>query len=96
MIKFKSFTCEIQIEKYKRGGNVIVLVDAHDGGAVAFATVHVHGLGPHEVAIKNYSENEGIYDILIQAKVIKPMHREVENGYVTLPVCILKKNYRCL
>ena len=96
MIKFKSFNCEIQIEKYKRGGNVIVLVDTQDGSAVAFATVHVHGLGPNEVAIKNYSENDGIYDVLIQAKVIKPMHREVEQGFVMLPVCMLKKNYRCL
>lgn len=96
MIEYKIFKCEVQIEKYKRGGNVIVLVDAYDGSAVAFATVHVHGLGPNEVAIKNYSENEGIYEILIKAKVIKPMHREVEQGFVTLPVCMLKKNYRCL
>jgi hypothetical protein len=95
MIKFGNYTCEIQVEKYMHGGTVIVLVDADDGSTIAVATVNIDGLGPNEVAIKNYSENEGIYDILIDAKVIKPMHREVTQGFVTLPVCILKKKYRC-
>ena len=96
MIKFKKYNCEVQIEKYAQGSHVIVLVDAHDGSPVAVATVNIDGLGPNEIAIKDYSENDGMYQALLNAKVIKPMHREVEQGFVTLPVCILKKNYRCL
>lgn len=96
MIKFKKYNCEVQIEKYAQGGHVIVLVDAHDGSSVAVATVNINGLGPNEVAIKDYSENNGMYQTLIDAKVIKPMHREAEQGFVTLPISMLKKNYRCL
>ena len=96
MIQFSSYICEIQVEKYMHGGTVIILVDADDGSTVAVATVNIDGLGPNEVAIKDYSENDGMYQTLIDAKVIKPMHREVTQGFVTLPVCMLKKNYRCL
>ena len=96
MIKFGIYNCEVKIEKYAQGGNVIVLADAHDGGSIAVATVNINGLGPNEVAIKHYGENNGMYDLLVKEKVIKPMHREVTQGFVTLPICILKKNYRCL
>ena len=96
MIQFKDYTCEIQVEKYMHGGTVIILVDVDNSDTIAVATINIDGLGPNEVAIKDYSENDGMYQVLIDAKVIKPMHREVTQGFVTLPICILKKNYRCL
>lgn len=94
MIIFNDFKCEIQIEKYHNGNKVIRLVDAEDGMPVAVATTNVEGLELDEVAIKNYSENEGVYDALLEAGVITPKHREVSTGYVTVPVCKLTNDYK--
>ena len=60
---------------------------------VAVATLNVNGLELDEVAIKNYSENEGVYDALLEAGVIFPKHRELSTGYVTVPVCKLTEYY---
>lgn len=49
-------------------------------------------LEDNEIAIKNYSENEGILDILIEQGVINEPHRYVSSGYVNnIPVCTLKE-----
>ena len=42
-----------------------------------------------EVAIKDWSENEGILDFLVQNKIVKEPHRFVESGYVKIPICEL-------
>jgi hypothetical protein len=46
-------------------------------------------LAPTEVAIKNYSECDGMLDALVAAGVVLPPHRIIESGYVELPVCHL-------
>lgn len=93
MIIFNDFKCEIQIEKYHNGNKVIRLVDAEDGMPVAVATTNVEGLQPDEIAIKNYSENEGMYKTLVKAGVISPMHKEIKQGWVRIPICKLIDEY---
>jgi hypothetical protein len=93
MIIFNDFKCEIQIEKYHNGNKVIRLVDAEDGMPVAVATTNVEGLQPDEIAIKDYSENEGMYETLVKAGVISPMHKEIEQGWVRIPICKLIDEY---
>ena len=93
MITFKDYKCEIQIEKYQFGNKVIRLVDAEDGMPVATATTNVKGLLPDEIAIKDYSENEGMYETLLNAGVISPMHREIKEGWLIIPVCKLIDEY---
>ena len=51
------------------------------------ATVNINGLSGDEVAIKNYSENEGILDLLIGLGVIEPPHRRVASGFVMIDIC---------
>lgn len=46
-------------------------------------------LEPGEVIIKNYSENEGLYDMMLQAGHIGPAKRYVRSGWITVPVCDL-------
>jgi hypothetical protein len=60
---------------------------------VATATLNTDGLELDEVAIKNYSENESMYETLLGNGVIHPMHREINIGYVTVPVCKLVDYY---
>lgn len=89
MVEFAGFKCEVMIQKYGTGNPAVRLLDIEDGMPVATATVNIDGLDSDEVAIKDYSENEGMYDALLKAGVISPKHRNLSTGYVTVPVCKL-------
>jgi hypothetical protein len=52
-------------------------------------TVNLNGLDENEVAIKNYSENEGILDVLVAEGIVKSPHRYVNSGFVKIPICEL-------
>jgi acetolactate synthase-1/2/3 large subunit len=54
-------------------------------------TVNIEGYdyGENEVTIKNYSENEGILEVLIENGIVSEPKGYVDNGYVTVPVCDL-------
>jgi hypothetical protein len=77
--------------KYPNGQTSIRLYDEEDGLPYATATVSVKDqLEEDEVAIKNYSENEGLLQSLINSKIIDSPHRFIESGFVKIPVCKLK------
>ena len=77
-------------ETYKDGKIRIQLYDSKDGTPYATATAIIkEELEPGEVAIKDWSENEGILDFLVQNKIVKEPHRFVESGYVKIPICEL-------
>jgi hypothetical protein len=44
-----------------------------------------------EVIIKNYSENEGVLEFLIENGIVSKPLRTVESGWVTCPVVKLLK-----
>jgi hypothetical protein len=80
----------IRTETYKDGKIRIQLYDSVDGTPYATATAVIDGkLEQGEVAIKDWSENEGILEFLIQNKIVKEPHRFVESGYVKVPICEL-------
>ena len=56
------------------------------------AAVTLPGLLIGEVAIKNYSENQGILDALVSAGIVKEPHRYIWQDRVRFPVCILNKD----
>ena len=89
MVEFAGFKCEVMIQKYGTGNPAVRLLDIEDGMPIATASVNIDGLDLDEVAIKDYSENEGMYDALLKAGVITPKHRNLSTGYVTVPVCKL-------
>lgn len=57
----------------------------------ATCTTAVAGLEADEWAIKNWSENEGMLDRLVEAGVVNHPHRFVRSGWVMVPVCTLKE-----
>jgi hypothetical protein len=83
---------EVQVQKaeYKNGGTALQLIDAEDGSPFATATLWVEGLASDEVAIKNYSENLGMLTFLVTNKIVEQPHRQINNGFVNIPVCRLK------
>lgn len=91
---FAGFDCTYHIGEYTNGGTAIRIIDANDGSAVATASVWIGNLFNDEIAIKDYSENEGILDALIQAGIVHPPHRSV-NGFpvVRLQAVDIRKNF---
>lgn len=81
--------------KYPNGQNSIKLNDCEDGFPFATATLCVEDelLKPDEVAIKDYSENVGILESLIDAEIIDYPHAFIWTGHVRIPICklIVKK-----
>jgi hypothetical protein len=77
--------------KYHNGQTAIKLYDMEDGMPYATATVCVEDalLKEDEVAIKNYSENAGILEALIDGEIVDHPHAFIQSDYVKIPVCKL-------
>ena len=56
---------------------------------------HEH-LEEDEVIIKDYSENQGLYDCMLAAGHIGPELRRVSSGFITAPVCKLLLDHQKL
>jgi hypothetical protein len=88
-VKFLGYTCNIEEGQYSNGRIALELVDAKTGEPVAVATVNIpkEDIEEGEVIIKDYSENEGIYQVLLDAKIIGPKRRIVNTGWSYSNVC---------
>ena len=91
-MQFKHWSCVLMFNRYVNGDTVsISLVDAVDREPVAHATVNIPGLDFDEVAIKDYSENIGRLEALLNAGVIETPHRVVSSEFVTIPIARLSE-----
>ena len=80
-VKFSYWLCDVIFTQYQNGGTAIRLIDATDGMPVATASVWInhHGLlKGDEIAIKDYSENEGVLKALVDGGIVHPPHRVVD------------------
>jgi hypothetical protein len=91
LVKFKQWTCDVMLLRYQNGRPALQLMDAATGEPIAKATVNLPDeyLPPNEVFIKNYGENEGILQSLIDAKIVAPAHRIVATGHSHVGQCRL-------
>lgn len=88
-VKFKNYTCDLEFNRYAADGSPhISLIDIESKEFIATATVYIQGKPPAEnyVWIKDYSENEGILQALIDAKVVEPTGIHTTTGFVTVPL----------
>lgn len=73
--------------KYRNNGRrAIQIIDAEDGCPFMMATVNVPeaDIDENEVIIKNYSENEGVLQFLIENGLVRGVKRMIDRG---MPVC---------
>lgn len=89
----RSYSVRIEKNQYVNGGVALNMVEdggSEDGLPFAKCTASIsdelHGT---EVAIKNYSENEGMLQFLVKNNVVEPPHSFVQSGYVSFPICKL-------
>jgi hypothetical protein len=102
-IKFKDWNCRLVFGRYGNGRIAIQLYNdepideghyiAQPGTSlIATATVNVVDcelLGKNQIIIKNYSENEGMLEALVQAKIISTPVGKAKTGFVTVAICDL-------
>lgn len=84
-IKFKKWECFVDMTgRYDTGIRAIDLVEKDTGDLIARATVNIPGefVPSGHVLIKNWGENEGVKEALMNAGVIGPEVNSVPAGYV--------------
>ncbi len=92
-VTFKHWTCTLEYGRYLRGGRniAITLNDVTDGQRVITATVNAPEdltLPDDLVMIKDWTENEGIVEVLQAAGVIG---REQREGFMYPTFALLKR-----
>lgn len=89
-LHFKGFALTLNFGKYANGQNKLQLMDSKNGMSFAEASVPAPmELLDDEIAIKDYSENEGILQLLIDNDILTVTDRFWKTGFVTIPICQL-------
>ena len=88
--KYADCTAYVVEKTYSQPNNLCLEIhDFHSDEPLLIATTNVAGYvcDPGHVLIKNWSENEGIYEALLKAGVIGPVVRRVPTGFVEAYEC---------
>lgn len=80
--------------KYQNNQTSLQIINKSNNDPLLTASVCVPGLNlkNDELVIKNYSENEGILEFLIENKIAELTDRSVQIGYVDAPIVKLLLN----
>ena len=96
-IEFHGFKCCIAMHHYINNEQIenpriaLILEDSDDGESLAVATINIpeEYLAKDEVIIKDYSDNEGMLDTLMNAGIISGPKRYTNSVYMKAPICKL-------
>lgn len=91
-LEFNGEPLTVSFRRYPNNNRIAMeLISMNDHMPYMVATVNVPSahLEEGELLIKNYSENEGILEKLEEAGYVKRTGREIQTGFVTVPVCKL-------
>ena len=91
-LRFKNDIVYAKLEKYRDGSPAITMY-TDDGEPYMVATTYLPGvqLKDDEIAIKDWSENRGILDVLIKAGVVSKPIRVEKSGFVDVPIVKLNR-----
>lgn len=92
IVNFKEWFCTVKLSKYENYRTAIVLEDLFTKETVLVATVNLPEieLSDDEVFIKDWSENAGIYDVLVNAGLIERFNAWVNLGLINAYRCKIK------
>jgi len=81
--------CEVRFHKYPNNRPALCIYQ--DGQVLLKASVNMSNHNPPDgyIFIKNWAENEGILEILIENKVIALPQAFLSYGFVQIPLCKL-------
>ena len=91
-MKYHQGPVQLVWDKYTYGDRpCLLMVDPVTGEAICTATVNLPEvkLAHDEIIIKDWSENEGALQSLIDAKIVSNPIRQIPTGFVLADVCKL-------
>ncbi len=76
---------------YKQGRPSLMLLDAEDGCPYAHVTVNMPdvNLADDEIIVKDYSENTGMMEFLVENNIATPTGACIATGFVRMPIARL-------
>jgi hypothetical protein len=83
---------QVHFSKYQVGdGDRVAIQLSQDHEPLCTATVNIpeYPLGTKEVLIKDWSENEGVFEALLEAGIVKDTGKAVRTGFVIAHVAEL-------
>lgn len=91
IVNFKKWICLVSLANYDNNRVAILLNKLATGDSILIATVNLpeEELAEDEVFIKGWSENEGIYEVLVTAGIVAPYKSWVNLGCVNAIRCKL-------
>jgi hypothetical protein len=87
----------MKFNRYRDTGNIAIQLvvndpdgmfqDTFDGEPVCTATANLHPIPDSQIAVKNWSENTGLVESLVEAGFIEPEPSDyIPSGFVAAPV----------
>jgi hypothetical protein len=89
---YGEYEIDIKMSKYINGQHRMDFIDKEDGFSVLVASVAIEeNISPDEIAIKDYSENEGVLKFLMEKGIVSSPLKYFNSGFVRIPLCKLMK-----
>ena len=91
MITIYGFSCVPVFRRYADNDRIAIVLRTPEGEPVATATINQPGfnLEPDQVLIKDYAENQGILNALVNAGIIEDTGISVPVGHAEARLCRL-------
>ncbi len=88
-VMFLGEECIVDKLEYANNENIaLILRTTETGETMCIASTNTNMTLPKgEVAIKNYSENEGILEVLVNAGIVSSPTYYTNSGFVSIPIC---------
>ncbi len=72
---------------YCGNGNTALLIETIAGGSYGCATLNIVKLPQDMVAVKDYAENTGILQALVEQQIVSKPKSYIGSGLKVIPVC---------
>ncbi len=91
---YGEYEIDIKMSKYTNGQHRMDFIDIEDGFPVLVASVSIQeNISSDEMAIKDYSENEGVLKFLMEKGIVSSPLKYFNSGFVRIPLCKLMKHF---
>ena len=87
-VRFRGEDCKVRLTNYAKSKRTAIQLVCEDGSPMATASVNVP-LADDEVIIKDWFENNGVLQAMIDAGIVEDTERVVLCGYELGNVCRL-------
>ncbi len=88
-VSFAGQPCQLSFARYGNGRIALRLFTQEGPMATATVNVPCHPLGPNEVLIKDFAENRGVLEALVEAGVVRRTGAVCRVGHAEAHVCDL-------